>query len=123
MFTSRSSAKWRNIQSYPYASLCVDSRKPPYAPIILYGPITEVYMLTYELVYHMPVRYFGEKKGGEFADGYKSNSSETVAFRLTPDRIVQNLDSWFVGHGDHYTLCAYCNPYVFSLEIKVDKTG
>ena len=30
MFTARSSLKWRNIQRYPYASLCVDWREPPY---------------------------------------------------------------------------------------------
>jgi hypothetical protein len=58
MFTSRSSAKWRNIQWYPYASLCVDRREPPYAPVILYEPITEVDMLVYELVYHGSARYF-----------------------------------------------------------------
>ena len=50
MFTSRTSAKWRNIQVQPYASLCVDRRDPPYAAVILSGPITEVDRPVYEII-------------------------------------------------------------------------
>ena len=42
MITGRTSAKWRNIQAESYASLCVDRSDPPYAAVILSGPITEV---------------------------------------------------------------------------------
>ena len=62
MFTSRTSAKWRNILELPYASLCVDRRDPPYSGIILYGPVTEVDRPVYELVTSMALRYFDEKE-------------------------------------------------------------
>ena len=93
MFTSRTSAKWRNIQVRPYASLCVDHRSPPYAAVILSGVITEVNRPVYEVVSSMALRYYGEKEGSAFANTYRDNPSSTVAFRLTPDRIVQNLNS------------------------------
>ena len=92
MFTSRTSAKWRNIQVQPYASLCVDRRDPPYAAVILSGSITEVDRPVYETVSSMALRYYGEKEGQVFADMYKDNSSSTVAFQLTPDRVVRNLN-------------------------------
>ena len=93
MFTSRTSAKWRNIQVRPYASLCVDHRNPPYAAVILSGVITEVDRPVYEVVSSMALRYYGEKEGQEFADMYKDNPPLSVAFRLTPDSVVQNLNS------------------------------
>ena len=91
MFTSRSSAKWRNIQVRPYASLCVDRRDTPYASVILSGTIAEVDRPVYEVVSSMALRYYGEIEGQKFADNYKDNPSSSVAFRLTPENIVQNL--------------------------------
>ena len=93
MFTSRASLKWRNIQASPYGTLCVDRRDPPYSAVILSGPITEVDRPVYEIVSSMALRYYGEEEGRKFADGYKDNSPGTVAFRLTPDKIVRNLNS------------------------------
>ena len=93
MFTSRASAKWRNIQASPYGTLCVDRRDPPYAAVILSGHITEVDRPVYEVVSSMALRYYGEEEGRTFADRYKDNPPGTVAFRLTPDRIVRNLNS------------------------------
>ena len=93
MFTSRASLKWRNIQASPYGTLCVDRRDPPYSAVILSGPITEVDRPVYEVVSSMALRYYGEEEGRKFADGYKDNSPGTVAFRLTPDKILRNLDS------------------------------
>ena len=29
MFTGRNTLKWRNIQGYPFVSLCLDWREPP----------------------------------------------------------------------------------------------
>ena len=49
MFTDRNTLKWRNMQRYPYASLCVDWREPPYKSIILDGSIEEVERPLYEL--------------------------------------------------------------------------
>ena len=67
MFTDRSTLKWRNIQRYPYASLCVDWREPPYKSIILDGVIEEVGRPLYEPVLSMALRYYGKEKGAEFA--------------------------------------------------------
>ena len=92
MITGRTSAKWRNIQVQPYASLCVDRRDPPYAAVILSGPITEVDRPVYEIVSSMALRYLGDKEGQVFADMYKDNPPSTVAFQLTPDRVVRNLN-------------------------------
>ena len=92
MITGRTSAKWRNIQVQPYASLCVDRRDPPYAAVILSGPITEVDRPVYETVRSMALRYYGEKEGQVFADMYKDNPPSTVVFQLTPDRVVRNLN-------------------------------
>jgi PPOX class probable F420-dependent enzyme len=91
MFTSRTSAKWRNIQCDPNVSLCADRREPPYAAVVLYGLATEVDRSVYGLVLPMAVRYYGEEEGLEFAATYKGDSSGTVVFRLTPDRVVDLL--------------------------------
>jgi hypothetical protein len=93
MFTSRSSAKWRNIQVRPYTSLCVDRRDTPYASVILSGTIAEIERPVYEVVSSMALRYYGDIEGQKFADNYKDNPSSSVAFRLTPENMVQNLGS------------------------------
>ena len=92
MFTGRSTLKWRNIQRYPYASLCVDWRKPPYKSIILDGPIEEVERPLYELVLLMALRYYGREKGAKFAEDYKDQSKNVAVFRLVPERVANYLD-------------------------------
>ena len=91
MFTSRTSAKWRNIQRDPNVSLCADRREPPYAAVVLYGLATEVDRSVYGLVLPMAIRYYGEEEGLEFAETYKGDPSGAVVFRLIPDRVVQLL--------------------------------
>jgi len=91
MFTARSSLKWRNIQRYPFASLCVDWREPPYRSIIVDGRIEEIERSLYELVLGMALRYFGKEKGVEFAEDYKDQSANVAAFRLVPERIANYL--------------------------------
>ena len=92
MFTDRSTLKWRNIQRYPYASLCVDWREPPYKSIILDGPIEEVARPLYELVLLMALRYYGKEKGAKFAAEYKKGSKNVAVFRLVPERVANYLD-------------------------------
>ena len=92
MFTDRSTLKWRNIQHYPYASLCVDWREPPYKSIILDGPIEEVERPLYELVLLMALRYYGKEKGAKFAAEYKKGSKNVAVFRLVPERVANYLD-------------------------------
>ena len=88
MFTGRKTLKWRNILERPYASFCVDWREPPYASVIMDGPVEEVNRSLYELVLGMALRYYGEKKGRAFAQGYKDNPKDSVAFRLVPRHIA-----------------------------------
>ena len=93
MFTGRDTLKWRNIQRYPYASLCVDWRKPPYESIILDGPIEEANRPLYELVRSMAIRYYGEEQGEKFSEGYKCQSKNNAVFRLVPERVANYLGS------------------------------
>ena len=92
MFTDRNSLKWRNIQRNPYASLCVDWREPPYKSVILDGVIEEVDRSLYELVLMMALRYYGDKTGSEFAEGYRNKDSNVAVFRLVPERIANYLE-------------------------------
>ena len=93
MFTGRRTLKWRNIMRNPVASLCVDWREPPYKSVILDGAVEEVHRPLYDLVLSMAVRYYGEKEGRAFAEGYREQSDDTVIFRLTPTRIADYTDS------------------------------
>ena len=92
MFTDRSTLKWRNIQRYSYASLCVDWREPPYKSIILDGAIEEVGRPLYELVLSMALRYYGKEKGAEFAEEYKNKLENIAVFRLVPERVANYLE-------------------------------
>ena len=93
MFTDRSTLKWRNIQRYSYASLCVDWREPPYKSIILDGAIEEVGRPLYELVLSMALRYYGKEKGAEFAEEYKNKLENVAVFRLIPERVANYLEA------------------------------
>ena len=92
MFTGRNTLKWRNIKLYPYASLCVDWREPPYKSIILDGSIEEVERPLYELVLLMALRYYGREEGAKFAENYKDQSKNVAVFRLVPERVANYLD-------------------------------
>ena len=80
------------MQRYPYASLCVDWREPPYKSIILDGPIEEVERPLYELALSMALRYYGEEQGATFAEDYKDQSKNVAVFRLVPERVANYLD-------------------------------
>ena len=88
MFTERKTLKWRNIERNPYASLCVDWREPPYESVIVDGPVEEATCSLFDLVLKLALRYYGEEKGRAFAEDYRDNPEDFVAFRLTPSRIV-----------------------------------
>ena len=92
MFTGRNTLKWRNIQLYPYVSLCLDWREPPYKSIILDGSIEEVERPLYELVLSMALRYYGREEGPKFAEDYKDQSKNVAVFRLVPERVANYLD-------------------------------
>ena len=88
LFTGRRTLKWRNIQNNPNVSLCVDWRDPPYRSAIIKGTAEEVEVGMYDLVLSMSVRYYGEEKGRAFAEGYRDNNENVVAFRVTPENIT-----------------------------------
>jgi len=88
LFTGRRTLKWRNIQDNPNVSLCVDWREPPYRSAIIQGTAEEVEVDMYDLVRSMSVRYYGEEKGRAFAEGYRDNNENVVAFRVTPENIT-----------------------------------
>lgn len=88
LFTGRRTLKWRNIQDNPNVSLCVDWREPPYRSAIIQGTAEEVEVDMYDQVLSMSVRYYGEEKGRAFAEGYRDNNENVVAFRVTPENIV-----------------------------------
>ena len=88
LFTGRRTLKWRNIQDNPNVSLCVDWREPPYRSAIIQGTAEEVEVDMYDLVLSMSVRYYGEEKGRAFAEGYRDNNENVVAFRVTPENIT-----------------------------------
>ena len=87
MFTDRGTLKWRNLQRDPHASLCVDKRETPYSAVMLEGTVEESELPLHEIVLKMSLAYYGEEKGRPFAEGYR-DSPQTVAFKLTPRRIV-----------------------------------
>ena len=88
MFTGRATLKWRNLQRDPHASLCVDLREPPYRSVIMDGKVEEVARSLFDLALGMALRYFGEEKGRTFAEDYRDNPEDVVAFRLVPERIA-----------------------------------
>jgi PPOX class probable F420-dependent enzyme len=89
LFTRRKSLKWRNLLARPHASLCVDQRTPPYAAVVLDGPVEAVEdpARLHDLAGRMARAYYGELKGAAFAERYR-DSPNTVLFRLKPERTV-----------------------------------
>ena len=92
MFTGRRTLKWRNIKALPHASLCIDKREPPYASVVMDGPVQEADRPLYDLVLAMALRYYGEEKGRAFAENYRNQPPGVVAFMLTPRHIASVRD-------------------------------
>ncbi len=88
MFTNRRTLKWRNLRRTPYASLCIDSRKPPYESVILSGAVEEVSRPLYDLVLSMSLRYYERDEALTFAEGYRGEHPNIVIFRLVPQRVA-----------------------------------
>lgn len=88
MFTGRETLKWRNIQRNPHASFCVDWRETPYQSVIMQGRVEEVDRPLFDLVLSMAVRYYGDEEGRAFAEGYRHNPKDVVAFRLVPEHVA-----------------------------------
>ena len=87
MFTTRTTAKWRNIEARPYGSLCVDLKTPPYSAVMISGIIREAEKSVYEVVKSCAFRYYDEERARKFVNRYKGNPPKSVAFQLIPDTI------------------------------------
>lgn len=87
VFTGRTSVKWRNIERNPRVSLCVDTREPPYAAVVIDGEVEASDRPQYDLVRAMAVAYYGEERGVAFAEDYRDNAG-SIAFRIVPKHIT-----------------------------------
>ena len=92
MFTGRGTLKWRNLQAVPHASLCIDKREPPYASVVMDGPVREADRPLYDLVLSMALEHYGEEKGRAFAENYRNQPPGVVAFMLVPRHIVSIMN-------------------------------
>ncbi|MBT5775704.1 MAG: hypothetical protein HOH95_15150 [Dehalococcoidia bacterium] len=89
MLTARSSKKWRNILGNANASLCVDTKAPPYAAAVLQGEASEASELEYvPLLRELAIHYLGERGGNQYADNSTAEDATSVVFRLKPSRVV-----------------------------------
>jgi PPOX class probable F420-dependent enzyme len=90
LLTGRSSKKWQNILRNSNASLCVDTKEPPYVAAVLQGEVAEAPEIEYSpLLREMAVHYLGERAGNEYADSRTTRDpASSVVFRLKPSRIV-----------------------------------
>ena len=92
MFTGRRTLKWRNLLAVPHASLCVDKGEPPYASVVMDGPVQEADQPLYDLVLSMALGHYGEEKGRAFAENYRNQPPGVVAFMLVPRHIVSIMN-------------------------------
>jgi len=91
MFTGAKTSKWKNLSLFPFASLCVDLRTPPYKSVIIHGGVERVSIPVHDFVLNMANRYYGPEKGSRFADQYTDRKKDTVIFKLIPDTIIETL--------------------------------
>ncbi len=91
MLTDRGSKKWRNILANSNASLCVDTKTPPYQAVVLHGEASEASGIDYKpLLREAAIHYLGEEAGNQYAEGSTTGDpASSVVFRLKPSRIVK----------------------------------
>ena len=92
MFTGVKTSKWKNLSQFPFASLCVDLRTPPYKAMIIHGSVEKVSMPIHDFVLNMANRYYGSEKGHRFADQYPDGKKDVVIFKLIPNTIIEALE-------------------------------
>ena len=90
--TGAQSVKGRNLQRDPWAVLCVDDERPPFAFLILEGPVTLSEDMD-ELGHWARVlggRYMGADRAEEFAS--RNAVRGELLVRLVPHRVVAMCD-------------------------------
>ena len=88
MFTGTETTKWKNLTRFPYASLSVDKRDPPYRSIMIQGKVEELNIPLHDFVLEMAIRYYGSEEGISFANQYPDDTENVAIFRLIPERIT-----------------------------------
>ena len=90
MLTDRGSQKWVNLQASAHASLCVDTKAPPYRGAIVRGEVEEAEGMDYRaLLREFAIHYLGDEAGTQFADGSTTGDpSDSVVMRLKPSRTI-----------------------------------
>ena len=90
--TNAQTAKGRALARDPWASLCVDMEKPPYAFVQVQGE-AELSEDPAELVRTataIATRYMGAERAGEF--GQRNGVPGELVVRLRPVRVLANFD-------------------------------
>ncbi len=85
--TRRTTVKAQNIERDNRVAFTVDTDKPPYRAVVVWGHAEWQPELTEELTRRLSVRYLGEEKGEEFAQSVLSQEGRT-AFLVRPYRVV-----------------------------------
>jgi PPOX class probable F420-dependent enzyme len=90
MLTARGTQKWRNLEANAFASLCIDTKAPPYRGAILRGEVEEAKGVGYRpLLREFAIHYLGEADGNQYADNSSTgDASDSVVMRLTPSRTI-----------------------------------
>ena len=60
--------------------------------MVIDGTVQEADRPLYDLVLSMALRYFGEEKGRAFAENYRNQPPEVVAFMLAPRHIASIMN-------------------------------
>lgn len=92
MLTDRGSQKWINLQASAHASLCIDTKAPPYRGAILRGQVEAVEASGDDyraLLREFAIHYLGESAGNQYADSSTTGDpSDSVVMRLKPSRTI-----------------------------------
>lgn len=88
------SVRYRNLLRNNKASLCVDTRTPPYKAVIVEGEVDLLEGLDDERTERMAARYLGERAGQRYAESVRG--ARVIIGRLRPERTI----SWDYGKGD-----------------------
>ncbi len=88
VLTERRSQKWRNIERNPAASLCVDTKQPPFAVATLYGDAEELALDYTAERMQLYERYVGAEQARETLSDQPLDAAGSVVFRIRPTRVV-----------------------------------
>lgn len=92
---SQRSRRYRNMRGNDRVAICVDTRTPPYAAVVVHGRARTEVGTDDERSRRMAIHYLGEKAGAGYADSIRG--SQMAIAHVVPEKIV----SWDYGRGDN----------------------